>query len=86
LLDHTGGGPLEKLIVILAKALVDKPEEVNVTLETQEDGTLNYQLKVASEDVGKVIGKKGRIANALRVIIKAAATKENKRARVQILD
>ena len=77
---------MEKLIVILAKALVDKPEEVNVTLETQEDGTLNYQLKVASEDVGKVIGKKGRIANALRVIIKAAATKENKRARVQILD
>jgi predicted RNA-binding protein YlqC (UPF0109 family) len=86
LLDHTGGGPLEELIVILAKALVDKPEEVNVTLETQEDGTLNYQIKVASEDVGKVIGKKGRIANALRVIIKAAATKEKKRARVQILD
>ena len=77
---------MEELIVILAKALVDKPEEVNVTLEKQEDGTLNYQLKVASEDVGKVIGKKGRIANALRVIIKAAATKENKRARVQILD
>ena len=77
---------MEELIVILAKALVDKPEEVNVTLETQEDGTLNYQIKVASEDVGKVIGKKGRIANALRVIIKAAATKENKRARVQILD
>lgn len=77
---------MEELIVNLAKALVDKPEEVNVTLETQEDGTLLYQLKVASEDVGKVIGKKGRIANALRVIIKAAATKENKRARVQILD
>ncbi len=77
---------MEELIVILAKALVDKPEEVNVTLETQEDGTLNYQIKVASEDVGKVIGKKGRIANALRVIIKAAATKEKKRARVQILD
>jgi len=77
---------LEELIVILAKALVDKPEEVNVTLETLDDGTLNYQIKVASEDVGKVIGKKGRIANALRVIIKAAATKENKRARVQILD
>lgn len=77
---------MEELIVILAKALVDKPEEVNVTLETQDDGTLNYQIKVASEDVGKVIGKKGRIANALRVIIKAAATKEKKRARVQILD
>jgi hypothetical protein len=77
---------LEELIVILAKALVDKPEEVNVTLETLDDGTLNYQIKVASEDVGKVIGKKGRIANALRVIIKAAATKEKKRARVQILD
>lgn len=77
---------MEELIVILAKALVDKPEEVNVTLETLDDGTLNYQIKVASEDVGKVIGKKGRIANALRVIIKAAATKEKKRARVQILD
>jgi len=77
---------LEELIVYLAKALVDKPEEVNVTLETLEDGTLNYQLKVASEDVGKVIGKKGRIANALRVIIKAAAMKESKKARVQILD
>jgi len=77
---------LEELIVYLAKALVDKPEEVNVTLETLEDGTLNYQLKVASEDVGKVIGKKGRIANALRVIIKAAAMKESKKARLQILD
>lgn len=77
---------MEELIVYLAKALVDKPEEVNVTLETLEDGTLNYQLKVASEDVGKVIGKKGRIANALRVIIKAAAMKESKKARVQILD
>lgn len=77
---------MEELIVYLAKALVDKPEEVNVTLETLEDGTLNYQLKVASEDVGKVIGKKGRIANALRVIIKAAAMKESKKARLQILD
>jgi len=77
---------LEELIVYLAKALVDKPEEVNVTLETLEDGILNYQLKVASEDVGKVIGKKGRIANALRVIIKAAAMKESKKARLQILD
>ncbi len=77
---------MEELIVYLAKALVDKPEEVNVTLETLEDGILNYQLKVASEDVGKVIGKKGRIANALRVIIKAAAMKESKKARLQILD
>ena len=77
---------MEELIVYLAKALVDKPEEVNVTLETLEDGTLNYQLKVASEDVGKVIGKKGRIANALRVVIKASAMKESKKARLQILD
>ncbi|GFP29820.1 KH domain-containing protein [Candidatus Hakubella thermalkaliphila] len=81
-----GGDPLKELLVHLAKALVDKPDEVEVMTTTEEDGTIIYQLKVASDDIGKVIGKKGRIANALRVIIGASATKEGKVARVQILD
>lgn len=81
-----GGDPLKELLVYLAKALVDKPDEVEVMSTTEEDGTIIYQLKVASDDIGKVIGKKGRIANALRVIIRASATKEGKVARVQILD
>lgn len=76
---------MTKLVETIAKSLVDKPECVEVT-ETEDDqqGTV-VQLKVDPEDMGKVIGKQGRIAKALRVVVKAAATRENKKVTVEIV-
>ncbi len=76
---------MKELLETLARALVDKPEEVKVSLIEGEKSVI-LQLQVASDDIGKVIGKEGRIAGALRTIIKASATKEGKRAMVEILD
>jgi len=76
---------LKDLLEYIAKALVDEPTKVEVN-EVGEGRSVILQLKVAEDDIGKVIGKKGRIANALRVIIKAVATKEGKVAIVQIID
>jgi predicted RNA-binding protein YlqC (UPF0109 family) len=76
---------VKELLETLAKALVDKPEEVNVSV-VEGDQSVILQLHVASDDIGKVIGKQGRIAKALRVIVKASATKSGKRAIVEIVD
>ncbi|HDP69926.1 MAG TPA: KH domain-containing protein [Actinobacteria bacterium] len=76
---------MKELLQTLAQALVDKPEEVKVSQIDGEKSVI-LQLQVASDDVGKVIGKQGRIAKALRTIVKASATKEGKRAIVEILD
>lgn len=76
---------MKELLETLAQALVDKPEEVNVTVVEGEKSII-LQLHVAPDDVGKVIGKEGRIAKALRTIIKASATKIGKRAIVEIID
>lgn len=76
---------VKELLTTLAQALVDKPEEVNVT-EVEGEKSVILQLRVAPEDVGKVIGKEGRIAHALRTVVKAAAVKEGKRAIVEIID
>jgi len=76
---------VKELLQTLAQALVDKPEEVKVSQIDGEKSVI-LQLQVASDDVGKVIGKQGRIAKALRTIVKASATKEGKRAIVEILD
>jgi predicted RNA-binding protein YlqC (UPF0109 family) len=76
---------VKELLETLAQALVDKPEEVNVTVVEGEKSII-LQLHVAPDDVGKVIGKEGRIAKALRTIIKASATKIGKRAIVEIID
>ncbi len=76
---------MKELLETLAKALVDKPEEVNVSV-VEGDQSVILQLHVASDDIGKVIGKQGRIAKALRVIVKASATKSGKRAIVEIVD
>lgn len=75
---------MKQLIETIAKALVDDPEQVEVN---QVDGnqTIMYELKVAPEDMGKVIGKQGRIAKAIRTVVKAAATKDNKKVTVEIL-
>jgi len=76
---------MKELLKTLAQALVDKPEDVEVS-QIEGERSIILQLKVAPEDVGKVIGKEGRIAKALRTIIKASATKEGKKAMVEILD
>lgn len=75
---------MKKLVEIIAKALVDNPDAVVVN-EIAGEQSVIIELKVASEDMGKVIGKQGRIAKAIRTVVKAAATKENKRAVVEII-
>lgn len=72
-----------ELIETIAKSLVDNPQEVKVTQVEKENLTV-IKLNVASEDMGKVIGKQGRIAKAIRNVLKAAATKENKRVVLDI--
>lgn len=75
----------KELVERLAKALVDKPEEV-VVHELQGAQTTVIELRVAKEDVGKVIGKQGRTAHALRIILGAASSKEKKNCILEILD
>ena len=75
---------MKKLVEIIAKSLVDNPELVSVN-EVQGEQSLVLELKVAPEDMGKVIGKQGRIAKAIRTVVKAAAIKENKKVIVEII-
>ena len=75
---------MKKIIEVIAKALVSNPEQVVVT-EKNDSNIIVYELSVASEDMGKVIGKQGRIAKALRTVVKAAATIENKKITVEIV-
>jgi hypothetical protein len=76
---------LKELLEYLAKALVDSPDDVRVE-STETETTVILELNVAKEDIGKVIGKQGRIARALRTVIKASAVKNGKRAIVEIVD
>jgi predicted RNA-binding protein YlqC (UPF0109 family) len=76
---------VKELLETLAQAIVDKPDEVQVGVVEGERSQI-LQLHVAPDDIGKVIGKKGRIATALRTIVKAAATKEGKNVIVEIID
>ena len=75
---------MTKLVEAIAKSLVDKPENVVVTETSGRQGTV-IELKVDPDDMGKVIGKQGRSAKALRVVVKAAATRENKKVTVEIV-
>lgn len=75
---------MKELVEVIAKALVKNPDQVNVNETTDNSGTL-YELQVAPEDMGKIIGKQGRIAKAIRTVVKAAATRENKRVMVEII-
>ncbi|MHB1041728.1 MAG: KH domain-containing protein [Eubacteriales bacterium] len=75
---------MKELVEILAKALVDNPEKVKVDL-VERDKSIIIELKVAPDDMGKVIGKQGRIAKAIRTVVKAAATKEKKKVMVEIV-
>jgi len=77
---------MKELVEVIAKALVDNPDKVTVTQTVEEDGTIVLQLNVAKEDMGKVIGKKGRIAKSIRTVIKTVAIKENKRVVVDIAE
>ena len=75
---------MKEVVEVIAKALVDHPEEVQVT-ETEHDRTIEVELKVAAGDMGKVIGKQGRIAKAIRSVVKAASSRENKKVNVEIV-
>jgi predicted RNA-binding protein YlqC (UPF0109 family) len=75
---------MKELVEIIAKALVDHPEDVKVN-EVANEQSIILQLKVASDDMGKVIGKQGRIAKAIRTVVKAAAINEEKKVVVEII-
>lgn len=75
---------MKELVEVIAKALVDYPEEVTVSEKT-EGKTITVELHVAASDMGKVIGKQGRIAKAIRSVVKAASSKDNKRVDVEIV-
>jgi len=73
------------LVETIAKSLVENPDQVQVRELGSEDGTMVVELKVAPSDMGKVIGKQGRIAKALRTVVKAAAVKQNIKVAVEIV-
>ncbi|HAF31465.1 MAG: KH domain-containing protein [Anaerovibrio sp.] len=75
---------MKEIVEIIAKSLVDNPSAVVIN-EKEEDNVVIYELHVATEDMGKVIGKQGRIAKALRTVVKAAATREDKKVNVEII-
>ena len=75
---------MKEIVEIIARSLVDHPESVVVEEKDEERMTV-FELHVAQEDMGKVIGKQGRIAKAMRTVVKAAATRENQRATVEII-
>lgn len=75
---------MKDLVEVIAKALVDNPDEVIVT-EKESGKTLTLELHVAPSDMGKVIGKQGRIAKAIRTVVKAAATEDNRKVDVDII-
>ena len=80
-----GGTKIKELVEVIAKALVDDPESVTVNERTEKKTTI-LEVRVADSDMGKVIGKQGRIAKAIRSVVKAAAAKEDKKVIVDILD
>ncbi len=76
---------MKELVEVIAKALVDNPEEVKVN-ETETDKAIVVELRVAENDMGKVIGKNGRIAKCIRTLAKASAVKDDKKVIVDIVD
>jgi len=75
---------MQELLISIAKGLVEDPEAVQVTAEEGEEDTIIYHLHVAEADMGRVIGKQGRIAKAIRVVMRAAATRNNQKVMVEI--
>ena len=74
---------MKELVLTIAQALVNQPDQVVVN-EIEDERMITLELRVAPDDMGKIIGKQGRIAKALRTVVKAAATKESKRVVVEI--
>ena len=77
---------MRELLVYLAKSLVDQPDKVEVEQFEEDDGTLVFELTVADDDYGQVIGRGGRTAQALRTVVKAAAVKDNRRVLIDIVE
>lgn len=75
---------MQDLLKAIASGLVEKPEEVSITSEEAENGATIYHLHVAEDDMGRVIGKQGRIAKAIRVVMRAAATRNDQKIMVEI--
>jgi hypothetical protein len=84
-MSSSGGSIMKELVVYMAKALVDNPDQVEVS-ELEGEQTSVIELKVAKEDLGKVIGKQGRTARAMRTILSAASTKIRKRSVLEIIE
>ena len=77
---------MQELLAIIAKGLVDDPDSVNVEADAPtEDGTTVYHIHVAENDMGRIIGKQGRIAKAIRTVVKAAGIHEDKKIIVEIV-
>ena len=78
---------MEELLLTIARGLVEAPSAVTVTQdEPQEDGTIVFHLRVAADDMGRVIGKQGRIAKAMRTVMRAAASRQDAKVSVEIDD
>jgi uncharacterized protein len=84
--DHDASDTTVNVLAYIARALVDHPDDVSVTPVEDEDGEVVLELRVHPEDMGKVIGKRGRTAKAIRTMIKAAATREGASATVEIVE
>lgn len=76
---------MKELVAYIATSLVDNPDAVDVT-ESEKDDSIVLELRVAKEDLGKIIGKQGRTARAMRALLSAAAGRINKRARLEIIE
>jgi len=76
---------MKALVEVMARALVDQPDQI-VIKETETEYDISYELSVAPEDMGKIIGRQGKIAKAMRTVLKAAAGKEQKRVNLDIID
>jgi predicted RNA-binding protein YlqC (UPF0109 family) len=77
---------MEDLVAYLARSLVDNPDAVSVESYEEDDGSIVYELSVAEEDVGKIIGRGGRTVNALRCVLRACATKQGRRLLLDVVD
>lgn len=76
---------MKDILEVIIKNLIDNPEEMSIT-EKSNEKFISYEVKVAKEDMGKIIGKQGKMAKAIRVVIKAIANKEHKKVTVEFLD
>jgi len=77
---------MKNLIEFIAKSLVENPDAIVLTEEEAEDGTILVKLAAAQADMGRIIGKQGRTAKAMRTLLNAKATRENRRANLQIME